>query len=108
MHCAKNTQAERFDFFQLAGPQDSGQNLGAFLSGTQGLEALPATEQLFLMSSLPFNREAAPQVGRSLRSHLSALQVPPHGPLATDGEASVVQDAQEKQRQAEDQASGDA
>ena len=41
-------------------------------------------------------------------SHLSTLQVSPHGSLAADGQASVVQHAQEKQLQAENHTSRDA
>lgn len=43
-----------------------------------------------------------------VESHLAALQVPPHGSFATDGQTTVVEHAQEKQHQAENQASGDA
>lgn len=48
---------------------------------------------------------AADGVGFSRKPHLSTLQVPAHGSLATDGQASVVQHTQEKQNQAEDQTS---
>lgn len=41
--------------------------------------------------------KAAHKVRWSLKSYLSALQVPPHGSLAADGQASLVQHAQEKQ-----------
>lgn len=46
-------------------------------------------------------------VGWSLKSHLSTLKVPPHCSFVTDGQASVVQHAQEKQRQTENQTSRD-
>lgn len=51
--------------------------------------------------------KAEHEVGWSLKPHLSALQIPPHGSLVADGQASVVQHAQEKQHQAENQASRD-
>lgn len=44
VHCAKNSRAKGFDFFQLWRPQDAGMNLGTFLSGTQWLNALPKKE----------------------------------------------------------------
>lgn len=40
-------------------------------------------------------------------SHLSTLQVPPHGSFAADGEASVVQQTKEKYYKAENQTSWD-
>lgn len=40
VHCAKNSRAKGFDFFQLRGPQDAGMNLGTFLSRAQWLKAL--------------------------------------------------------------------
>lgn len=90
-------------------------DLGAFLSRTQWFKALPKNKTTQVIHRLLFSHRkemstemqliAACGIGRSLKSHLSTLQVPPHGSFATYGQASVVQHSQKKQHQAENQAS---
>lgn len=77
-------------------------NLGAFLSGTKWLKALSNKSHMIFS---PFYQQRVSQskqvlIWWSLKSHLSALQVPPHGSLAADSQSSVVKHAQEEQHQA--------
>ena len=110
MHCSKNPWTKGFELFEFWGPQNTGMNLGAFLSRTQRFKAL----QKKLKKVIPhmiwddtwITLIRCRSWGRmSPESHLSTLQVPPHGSLAPDGQASVVQHTQEEQHQAKNQAS---
>lgn len=113
VHCAKNSRAKGFDFLQIWGPQNAGMNLGTFLSWSQWLKALPETQGSFPdgISQWKQTQLANAACSSSLswtvpkETHLSALQVPPHGSLAADSQTSVVQHTQEKQNQAENQTS---
>lgn len=77
----KNSRAQGFDFPQLRGLQNAGVNFGTFLPRAQRFEALP------MIQTFPGSNKGHGELLRQVftqRSHLSALQIPPHGSLAAN------------------------